>query len=116
MYVVLSLPPQCDRNRFRITIIRKDERATIVYQDLVWSSKYGAFGYLFSPKKIVEIAGPGAFTAKFYSGPEPIMMHDFRIEGAGGPKKFRNALEPETGAPSPDPAAPGQPPPPAAVE
>ncbi len=80
-YVVVKLPASCDRNRFRITIIRKDTRKDLFVQDIVWTSKFGGFGYMFNPQAIVQAAGgPGEFEAKFYSGPEPVLRHKFRIE------------------------------------
>ena len=80
MFVVLTLPAECDRNRFRISIVRKDERRELASQDLVWSKQYGGFGYKFSPKAIAEKGGgPGDYVAKFYSGPEPVMTTSFRI-------------------------------------
>ena len=79
-YLVLRLPASCDRNRFRITIIRKGTRESLFEHKFVWTKKFGGFGYGFKPSKIVEKAGgPGEFVAKFYSGPEPVMQHKFRI-------------------------------------
>ena len=80
MYVVLALPPSCDRNRFRLAIVRKDQRQVLAEKDITWSKKYKGFGYEFSPKQIAEAGGgPGEFEVKFYSGSEPIMRRKFRI-------------------------------------
>jgi hypothetical protein len=88
--VVLKLPAARDRNRFRIVIVHQDEREPVASLDIVWSRDNGSFGYAFSPKEIVAHGGPGKYTAKFYSGPEPAMTHDFTIEGASQAKKKRN--------------------------
>jgi len=80
MFVVVALPASCDRNRFRITIVRKDERQDLVTQDITWDKKHGGFGYLFNPKDIAaKGGGAGEYEVKFYSGPEPIMRRKFKI-------------------------------------
>jgi len=80
MYVVVSLPPSCDRNRFRLTIVRKGEREDLASQDIQWDKKHRGFGYVFSPKEIAaKGGGPGEYEVKFYSGPEPIMRRKFKI-------------------------------------
>jgi hypothetical protein len=85
MVVVLNLPPVCDRNNFRITIIRKGERKDLAVVDVLWSSKFPAVGkeFEFVPADIsAKGGGPGTYTAKFYSGMEaqPIHTLDFNIE------------------------------------
>jgi hypothetical protein len=80
MFVVLALPGSCDRNRFRITIVRKDERQDLAEQDITWDKKHGGFGYLFNPKDIAaKGGGAGEYEIKFYSGAEPIMRRKFKI-------------------------------------
>jgi len=80
MFAVVALPASCDRNRFRITIVRKDERQDLAAQDITWDKKNGGFGYLFSPKDIAaKGGGAGEYEVKFYSGPEPIMRRTFKI-------------------------------------
>jgi hypothetical protein len=80
MYVVASLPAECDRNRFRVTIVRKDQRVELAAVDVVWSRQFAGRGYEFSPRTIAAAGGgPGDYTAKFYSGPEPVMTCDFRL-------------------------------------
>lgn len=80
MFVVVALPASCDRNSFRLVIVRKNERVDLAAQDIKWDRQYGAYGYLFSPKDIAAKAGPGDYEVKFYSGPEPIMRRTFKIE------------------------------------
>ena len=87
MNVVLSLPDACDRNRFRIAIVRKDQREDLGSQDLVWSredlsatGKKVGKGFPFSPREIAaKGGGPGNYVIKLYSGPEPVMTRPFRI-------------------------------------
>jgi len=79
MYVVVSLPACCDRNRFRLVIVSKDQRRELARQDIVWSREHAGFGYVFSPKDIAAGAGPGVYEVKLYSGPEPVLRHTFKI-------------------------------------
>lgn len=87
MLVVVSLPPAADRNRFKVTIVRKDCREDLASTEFVWSNteltgtgKNAARSIEFSPHDIAaKGGGPGDYTAKLYSGPEPVMMRDFRI-------------------------------------
>ena len=80
MYVVVALPPSCDRNRFRLTIVRKDQREDLASQDIQWNKKHKGFGYIFSPKEIAaKGGGAGEYEVKFYSGPEPILRQKFKI-------------------------------------
>lgn len=79
MYVVLALPASCDRNRFRLVIVRKNQREELASQDVTWDKKHAGFGYLFSPKALFQKGGPGDYEVKFYSGAEPVMRSTFRI-------------------------------------
>lgn len=83
-YIVATLPKVCDRNRFRITILRRKTRKDIFAEDIVWqavpTTEYTARGYAFSPQTLFAEGGPGEYEAKFYSGPEPVMRHTFRID------------------------------------
>lgn len=80
MYVVVSLPASCDRNRFRLTIVRKDQREDLAAQDFQWDKKHRGFGYVFNPKEIAaKGGGAGEYEVKFYSGPEPILRRKFKI-------------------------------------
>jgi hypothetical protein len=79
-YVVLKLPACCDRNRFRLTIVRKDQREYLHEREFTWDAQYGRYGYRFSPQSVAAAGGgPGTYVAKFYSGQKPVLEHDFRI-------------------------------------
>ncbi|MCJ7543999.1 MAG: CsgG/HfaB family protein [Phycisphaerae bacterium] len=80
MYVVLQLPPACDRNPFKLTIVRRNQREDLAVQEFRWDKQYGAYGYLFNPSEIAaKGGGPGEYEVKFYSGPEPVLRRPFRI-------------------------------------
>ena len=78
-YVVVKLPAEADRNNFKITIIPKDGREVMAEQALVWSKQYERYGYIFKVKPIFDQGGFGEYSAKLYSGPEPIARYDFKI-------------------------------------
>ncbi len=81
MFVVLALPACCDRNRFRLAVVRKGDRADLATRNIQWTSKYAEFGYAFSPRDIAaKGGGPGLYEVKFYAGPEPVLRHAFRIK------------------------------------
>lgn len=81
LFVVVALPPECDRNRFRIVIVRKDQREELASQEITWDKQYGGgYGYHFSPGQIAaKGGGKGKFEIKFYSGAEPVLRRDFQI-------------------------------------
>jgi len=90
MFVVVSLPPAADRNRFRIGIVPKGGREVIASQDIVWSRNFPqrGQGFPFSPKDLLAKAGgAGEFTVKLYSGEEPVLTRDFKIETGERKKK-----------------------------
>ncbi len=82
MLVVVDLPPQCDRNHFRLAIVPKVSREVLAEQQVKWSKQYSGVGYAlrFSPRQIARRGGgPGEYVIKFYSGPEPVITRNFRI-------------------------------------
>ncbi len=80
-FIVTTLPVCCDRNRFRITIVREDQRQDLWETDLTWSREFGGRGLEFSPAEIARKGGgAGNYVAKFYSGSEPKLTCKFKIE------------------------------------
>ncbi len=82
MLVVVDLPTVCDRNRFRLVIVREDSREVLAEQELVWSARNSGRGqsYKFNPSEIAKRGGgPGEYVVKFYSGEEPVITRDFEI-------------------------------------
>jgi len=81
MYVVVELPAVADRNNFRLTIVRKDQREDLAEKQITWTRKNKSYGYRFDPGAIAAAGGgPGTYTVKFYSGPEPVMTTDFHLK------------------------------------
>ena len=84
LLVVIDLPPECDRNHFRISIEVKDTGQEVAGLEFTWlrqwSHKEGK-EFPFSPDKIVAAAGGGGeFVAKLYSGAEAVLDTKFKIE------------------------------------
>jgi hypothetical protein len=78
-FVVVSLPPEADRNRFKITIVPEEGREVMAEQAFTWTKQYSRFGYQFAVEPIVEKGGLGKYRAKLYSGSEPIARYSFEI-------------------------------------
>ncbi|MBN2563278.1 MAG: hypothetical protein JXQ75_20350 [Phycisphaerae bacterium] len=78
-FVVVKLPPEADRNNFKITIVPKDERQILAEHSFVWAKGQECRGYRFDAKPIVDQHGFGKYQAKLYSGPEPVARYDFSI-------------------------------------
>ena len=95
-FVVLKLPPVCDRNRFRITIVREDRQEDLFVQKVRWLKKSQpahpgsamqvdpgkiGIGFAFNPSEIAKKGGgPGTYVAKFYAGAKPALAVEFDIE------------------------------------
>ena len=96
-FVVLKLPPQCDRNRFKVKIAREDVRKDLLVQEVRWlrskrpvfagspdmveGGRIGIGVVKFSPRDIAaKGGGPGKYVAKFYAGPKPALVYEFDIE------------------------------------
>jgi len=80
MFLVLQLPPACDRNKFRITIVPGESRNEVVSEEFSWSKQSQDKSFQYSPAEIASKGGgPGEYTIKFYSGPEPVLTQKFKI-------------------------------------
>ncbi len=80
MFVLLSLPPQGDRNTFRIAISRAgDKDKVLAEQQVTWSRKDSVRAIEFSPREFCGGVG-GDFRVTFYSGDKRVMSHKFKME------------------------------------
>jgi hypothetical protein len=83
MFAVIMLPANCDRNSFRLTVVRKDQRTDLAEVQFTWDrkdSEQKGKGFELNARDIAEKGGgPGDYTLKFYSGPEPIITRNFHI-------------------------------------
>lgn len=82
MLVCVNLPASCDRNRFRITVVKENSREDLAEVKLTWQRQWsGGPGTHFelSPKDIAAKGGSGTYLVKFYSGPEPVMTSKIQI-------------------------------------
>jgi ribosome-associated translation inhibitor RaiA len=84
MLVVVMLPPECDRNQFCFTIVRKDQRENLVEETFVWNRANQDRAFQLSPAQIAAAGGgAGEYELKFYSGPEPVIRKKFKIVQPG---------------------------------
>lgn len=80
MFVLLSLPPQADRNVFRLTITRgSDSENPLAEQSVTWSRLENQRAIEFSPRQFSGGAG-GDYRVNFYANGERVMSHKFKIE------------------------------------
>ena len=83
LLVVRKLPPECERNHFRVAISEKDGRENIFEEKFVWSGSAGPEGVSYRiPMLTLTETGAETFVAKLYSGrdPEPILRREFSLE------------------------------------
>ena len=84
--LVLILPPQCDRNRFRITVSRKDRRTDLAAFDVRWTKAMSAAPngkqFILNPADLAaKGGGPGDYVIRLFSGqPKPALEHKIKIE------------------------------------
>ena len=84
--LVLMLPPQCDRNRFKITVSRKEGRADIASFDVQWTKAMSAIPngkqFILDPADLAaKGGGPGDYVIRLFSGqPKPALEHKIKIE------------------------------------
>jgi hypothetical protein len=82
LLVVRELPPECDRNSFRVAIAPEDGR-NVFEEEFVWSSHNPVRGQAFRvPVELLKSAGAEKFVAKLYNaeGEEPLLDREFKLE------------------------------------
>ncbi|MDP6636389.1 MAG: CsgG/HfaB family protein [Phycisphaerae bacterium] len=83
--LVLMLPPQCDRNTFRITIARKEARTELATFDVAWTKAMSAIPngkqFVLDPADLANRGGgPGDYIIRLFSGqPKPVIEHKIKI-------------------------------------
>ena len=84
--LVLILPPQCDRNRFKITVSRKEGRTDLAAFDVRWTKAMSAAPagkqFILNPADLAaKGSGPGDYVISLFSGhPKPVIKHKIKIE------------------------------------
>lgn len=82
LLVVRELPPECNRNPFRVAIAPEGGR-NIFEEEFVWSSDNAARGKSWQiPVELLKSTGAEKFVAKLYGGAseEPILDREFELE------------------------------------
>ena len=77
--VVVQLPPEADRNDFKLSIVPDKEREVLAEDAFTWDQQYGRMGRRFAVQPILDKGGFRAYRAKLYSGPEPVATYRFEI-------------------------------------
>ena len=81
LYVVVSLPPEADRNEFRLVIAREDDDKPLAEETIRWSAADASRRLAYSPRDLADAAGgPGDFEARLYLGDQRILGRGFEIK------------------------------------
>lgn len=83
LLVVSNLPPECDRNDFRVEITAVEGREPLFRQEFTWSHSFGVRGQAYEiPMATLNASGASAFVAKLFSrgSDAPILKTEFRVE------------------------------------
>jgi len=84
--LVAKLPPQCDRNSFRITVSRKEGRTDLMAFDVPWtramSNDPAGKQFVIDPKDLAaKGGGVGDYVIRLFSGqPKPAIEHKIKIK------------------------------------
>lgn len=78
-FLVVKLPAEADRNNFKLTIVPRDGREVLAEMPLVWNKQSERKGFRFKVQTLMDKHGVGEYTAKLYSGAEPIAKYHFKI-------------------------------------
>jgi hypothetical protein len=84
LLVARELPPECNRNDFRLAISPKDEMRYVVTHEFTWGRHVGPRGVVVRvPLTELQATGAREFTAKLFSigNERPMLEQDFELEG-----------------------------------
>jgi len=81
MFVVVALPPVCDRNAFRLTVRRKVKDAPVLAErEFTWSRGAPTQSFPLSPRELAEAGGRGDYVVEFHAAGQVVMQRKFKIE------------------------------------
>ena len=78
--VLLRLPPEADRNGFRLTIAAEDADQELAAESFVWSRKDQVRQFVFSPLELSRAFGRGEYEVGFQAHDKVIMKRKFRLK------------------------------------
>jgi len=84
--LVMRLPERCRRNKFTITVNKKDDRNELARFDIMWTREMtatpGGKQFVFDPSDLASRGGgPGNFVIRLYSGQaKPSIEHKIKIK------------------------------------
>ncbi len=80
MYVVVTLPPEADRNRFRMKVGSDESGETIREEEIVWDGSRSRVSFELSPAEIAARSGPGRYVCRLLAGEELVGAYEFDVE------------------------------------
>lgn len=87
LLVVRDLPPECERNEFRVALAVQEGRENLFEEQFIWSGSLGPEGVSYKvPTTALTNTGAQKFVAKLYSGkdPQPILTREFSLDKPKG--------------------------------
>jgi len=80
MAVIVHLPPEADRNEFRLAITPKDTPGRVLAaRTFTWARTDGVRVFDFDPSRLAAEAGPGEYRVRFLTRGKEVMHRDVRI-------------------------------------
>jgi hypothetical protein len=80
IHAVVSLPPACNGNRFRLEVIKAGRSEVLVHNEFVWSNRQKEYEFVFTPRELGESPAGQTFVITLYSEFEPIKSQKITIK------------------------------------
>jgi len=80
IHVVVSLPPECHKNQFRLEVIETGRTEVLIHREFVWSNRRKEYELVITPRQLGESPAGRTFVITLYSDPEPIRSRKITIK------------------------------------
>ena len=80
IHAVVSLPPECNRNQFRLEVIEAGRTEVLIRREFVWSDRRGEYELVFTPRELGDSPSGRTFVITLYSDSEQIRSRKITIE------------------------------------
>ncbi|MDP6544557.1 MAG: hypothetical protein QGH60_11235 [Phycisphaerae bacterium] len=80
IHAVVSLPPLCHGNRFRLEVIETGRSEVLIHKEFVWSNRQREYELVITPDQLGESPGGRRFVITLYSQSEPIKSRKITIK------------------------------------
>ena len=80
IHAVVSLPPECHGNRFRLEIIETGRTDVLIHREFVWSNRQREYELVFTPRQLGESPDGRTFVITLYSDFDTIKSRKITIK------------------------------------